>query len=124
MVPISNPDQYERDIVAAERISDVLEVYADTLGEIRPSVFETLFDFNWGKFGINRDQHPTPMEHLAYIKKVCPEFLIDQNIENWVENEFQKSLRKFPNPKNPKFPAAYRNPRENTLWDPITRGQF
>lgn len=32
-----------------------------------------------------RDIHPVPLEHLEYLEKVCPEFVIEDSTKKWIE---------------------------------------
>jgi hypothetical protein len=41
-----------------------------------------MYDF----YQINRDYHPTPMEHLEYIEKIMPEYTISDNTVNWLKD--------------------------------------
>ena len=43
-----------------------------------------LFPFDF--FETNRDYHPTPAEHLEYIKKILPEHAISDSTVDWVRN--------------------------------------
>lgn len=48
---------------------DVIELYQDVLDAIQPSFYTALYNEQWP----NRpDNHPTPVEHLAYLDKVLP----------------------------------------------------
>lgn len=73
---------------------DVRNLYRSTLEAIRPSVYETVFDNKWWTgSGIpdsydpkQRDFHPTPSEHLAYLASVCPEIPLEEHAINWMQN--------------------------------------
>ena len=45
MVPIDNSDQYS--VVKISNCDDILDLYKDTIKEIRPSIYEKIFNFNW-----------------------------------------------------------------------------
>lgn len=84
----SNPE----DQVSADQ--DVRDLYQSTLHEIRPSVYETVFNQQWWSgLGIpdsydvrRRDFHPTPMEHVDYLEKVCPEIQLDFSTKEWMQD--------------------------------------
>lgn len=71
---------------------DVIDLYQDVLNQIRPSVFEQVFNNDWNsRPGIpdsnqpdRRDFHPTPCEHLEYLDKVCPDLVLDSAIVDWM----------------------------------------
>ena len=42
--------------------------------------------FNYDFYQINRDYHPTPVEHLEYIEKILPEYTISDSTVDWVRN--------------------------------------
>ena len=41
-----------------------------------------MYDF----YQINRDYHPTPMEHLEYIEKIMPDYNVSDSTVDWVKN--------------------------------------
>jgi hypothetical protein len=65
-----------------------------TLGECSD---EILNRFGFGDKMIRTDYHPTPIEHLAYLLKIVPEFEISNTDEEWaIEMDTKlKSLTKF-----------------------------
>ena len=92
MVPVGNSDQYNYTANSdLAEIDDLLISYSELLNSFYPSVFEEIFNFNWQSktllSGAERfDNHPTPMEHLQYIKQVAPELyaLISSDTFKWV----------------------------------------
>jgi hypothetical protein len=83
MVPVTNIDQYT--VKPFDNIIEITDLYKDTINDIRPSVFETVFDFNWTKIKDPKsDLHPTPVEHLLYLDKVVPEISISEQTRHWV----------------------------------------
>jgi len=85
MVPITNPEQYQQSEI---RFTDsVCEIYKETIDFIRPSVFETVFNFDWHSLRPegSYDLHPTPLEHLKYLDLVVPEISISQATRQWAE---------------------------------------
>jgi hypothetical protein len=51
------------------------------------TIFEEIKSmFNYDFYQINRDYHPTPAEHLEYIKKILPEHAISDSTVDWVRN--------------------------------------
>lgn len=100
MVPIYNPVQYEHHTVSNE-IHDLLKSYQPIIDQVRSSVYEVIFNFNWWsrpflpknlqKIDIEynstktrKDLHPTPGEHLEYLDKILPEYKIDLNTRQCV----------------------------------------
>lgn len=142
MMPLENPMQYEI-ADANDSIKDILPYYKSVVDEIRPSVYEVVFNHDWWSRPflpqpsdkiennynenagtnwptwqqfLNKDfkdvsedilqvildknrwdweklykrkkrvnTHPTPSEHLEYIQKVLPEFVIDQSTVKWAQ---------------------------------------
>ena len=83
MVPITNVDQYT--VAPLKNTNKITELYKDTISNIRPSVFEKVFKFNWKSKNRQKvDLHPLPMEHLEYLDIVVPEIQISQATRNWV----------------------------------------
>lgn len=73
-----------------QNVSDAIALYKDVIEHIKPSVFETVFDKNWnsrpGIYDQNvnrRDFHPTPEEHLLYLDRILPEYIVDQRTRDW-----------------------------------------
>jgi len=102
MVPITNTDQYSK--IYLNNTNDAELLYKDTLDCIRPSVYESIFDFDWksnplsksffeskidetsqifSRSYIKDDLHPTPLEHLKYLDSILPEFFISEKIRKW-----------------------------------------
>lgn len=99
MVPITNIDQYY--VNSFNDINHISDLYEETINYIKPSIFETVFDFDWWKNkNPNDDGHPNSLEHLEYIEKILPEFVISQQTRNWVLemvniNNFETCLPKI-----------------------------
>lgn len=103
MVPLdqdTSTNQLGEDPTGEKGLTDVIDLYRPILGDIAPSVFETVFHNNWftGQ-GIpdsfdpkRRDFHPTPQEHLAYLDRVWPEKEITSHTREWV-NRVQQQLQ-------------------------------
>ena len=49
---------------------DVTALYQDVIDSIAPSYYTVLFQEKWPNH--NGDEHPSPMEHLAYLDAVLP----------------------------------------------------
>lgn len=72
--------------------ADVRLLYQDTLRCISPSMFEVSFGSNWNsRSGIpdsfdstRRDFHPTPLEHLEYIKHTFSDVRLSQSTHDWM----------------------------------------
>lgn len=84
MVDIDNPNQYK--YTKAKNISDVLSIYDEAIKLIRPSMFNTIFKYNWNSRFVKQDPHPHPIDYLEYIEKVLPEFTIDDDTRTWVKS--------------------------------------
>jgi hypothetical protein len=79
------------------KLDDVAKVYQPTLDQIKPSMFEIIFNKNWNsRTGIQhngrRDFHPTPTEHLEYLEKVLPEFVITSQTKLWT-NDCEQAVK-------------------------------
>jgi hypothetical protein len=73
--------------------SDVRELYADTISIVKPSVYDTVFCGDWqSRPGIldhntkRRDFHPTPMEHLEYLRNIEPELVVEKSTVDWMQS--------------------------------------
>ena len=70
-------------------IEDIKELYKDELAAIKPSVYDVVFDGNWGSRNsykpLVNDDHPTTKEHLMYLNKVLPEYNINNNTLELIE---------------------------------------
>ena len=53
------------------------QIYAKTLELVRPSVHLTIYRANWDYAAFNGDYHPTPQQHLNYLRYVLPELEVD-----------------------------------------------
>lgn len=98
---------------AIQDVSDVINLYKNTIETIRPSIFEKIFNNDWtsrsGIYDANvgrRDFHPTPLEHLMYLDCILPEFSIKESSRLWAETitkEMQQGLEFMWNePNRPK----------------------
>jgi hypothetical protein len=95
MVPIQNYDQYT--IAELDEAQPLFDLYANTLENIRPSVYEKVFNYKWRPQ--EQDMHPTSIEHLEYLDKVVPEIPISEATRSWarsVENSDNYSTNKPP----------------------------
>lgn len=74
--------------------ADVRTLYQSTLDQIKPSVYQTVFNKEWfSGTGIpdsydrsRRDFHPTPTEHVQYIDTVMPGLITQQSTRDWMSN--------------------------------------
>lgn len=82
MVPIKNYDQYT--VAELDEVQPILDLYADTLKKIRPSVYQTVFNYKWRP--LEQDMHPTTLEHLAYLDQVVPEISISADTRLWAKS--------------------------------------
>ena len=72
---------------------EVIDLYASTIKNIKPSAYEVIFNFNWESRPVlvqNKykriDFHPLPLEHLEYIEKILPEYSISASTRKWAEH--------------------------------------
>lgn len=97
MVPLyqSNRDnQLGEDPQDGYQLDDVYDLYRDLFKHIAPSVLETVFGGSWfSGTGIpddfdpkRRDFHPTPLEHLEYLRQVAPDIQISLDTQQWMED--------------------------------------
>lgn len=92
-VPITKHDDWF-DIISLKN-NDVYNLYENVIKEIKSSYYEVIFQNEWKHFtdnGQERDSHPTPNEHLEYIRKVLPEFTVTNKMEEFAEQETIKFL--------------------------------
>ena len=96
MVPLINQDQYHQ---STTRFDDVELLYKDTLDLISPSFLEAIFANDWDSrrpVAKIEDRHPLPLEHLEYVGKIMPDFVISQAVKDYaaqVQQEFvERSL--------------------------------
>lgn len=82
MVDIDMHDQYK--ITKAQNIEDVLNTYQESLSVIKPSIYKTIFNYKWDSRGKKNDPHPHPIDHLAYVEKILPEFNLRPETKQWV----------------------------------------
>jgi hypothetical protein len=71
-----------------------LIAYEPTLAKIKPSVHRTVFQNDWHSRAIfgqqtRSDIHPSPKEHLEYIKTVLPKLNISEATQQWVDQADQ-----------------------------------
>jgi hypothetical protein len=64
MVPVDNSDQYN--ISPIKGVTEILDAYKETIESIRPSVFETVFKFDW----LSRDLFVENTEYQLDYKKI------------------------------------------------------
>lgn len=87
MVPFHSESSDSKKI---DGVDYILKFYKHVIKSVKPSVFELIFNNDWGsrphrpvyhvpwqkeKF---RDNHPTPAEHLEYLQKIYPEIIFSQ----------------------------------------------
>ena len=81
----------------SETTNDVLHIYKTLCDQIKPSVHKVVFNYDWqsrpvllapsSKTGkLHRtDWHPIPSEHLEYLQKVLPQYIITDENKAWVK---------------------------------------
>lgn len=97
MVPFDSESSNDKKI---DNVEYILRFYEETLKSIRPSVIEVVFNNNWESrpqrpmYKVTwskemfRDNHPTPLEHLMYIKMLYPEIKFSNETLEFV-NEYE-----------------------------------
>lgn len=73
MVPINNIDQYS---ISLTNNDDIIKLYKDTIDSIRPSVYETIFNFNW-------HSKPFPPVNLITHNELCQEIYTSLAGSDW-----------------------------------------
>lgn len=73
--------------------SAMKELFGDSLSKLKPSMHENVFSGDWNSLPdhnlpdreLRIDGHPTPLEHMTYMRQVIPgEFVISPEVENEV----------------------------------------
>jgi len=99
MVPLDNVDQYD---VTTSPDRDVVELYQPTLDAVRPSVYETIYNFDWlsraNRYAVG-DKHPDTPTHLEFLQKVLPEYDISPDTIDWVRNYQHNKNYTMPDPE-------------------------
>lgn len=77
--------------------SDVLDLYKDVLQIIKPSFFETIFNYNWSsrKSVLDskiKDLHPLPADHAEYVNNFLPNFKLSNKMQELAIKETQGLL--------------------------------
>lgn len=92
------------DSLLIENIEYLENFYKDILKEILPSPFEIIFNFDWNsrkrrpQYHVSWkkekyiDNHPTPEEHLEYLKLIFPNVRFSQNTLKKVQEETSRCL--------------------------------
>jgi hypothetical protein len=93
MVDINNV-QFSLYEPVESQVQDLLIAYEPTLAKIKPSVHRTVFQNDWHSRAIfgqqtRSDIHPSPKEHLEYIKTVLPKLNISEATQQWVDQADQ-----------------------------------
>jgi len=101
MVDFESWDQYTN--AKTENIKDILEHYKETILAVKLSVHKTVFNYNWycknpwKIIGADQrpDAHPTPKEHLEYLKLVL-DYQPSGAVNDWVEKIDKEVIALFP----------------------------
>ena len=102
MVPIYQSNQYHKN--TDDEARPILKFYANTVASIRPSFYETIFNFDWflpptvrvqdpDSGAIRVDPHPTPSRHLHYLTHTYPNIRFSKNTIDFATRETSKLLR-------------------------------
>ena len=91
------------DISIDPKYKELLNLYHDDIKDIPPTVFEIMYNSDWysrksrpimvhNRLGKVADLHPTPYEHLEYLKYIFPDLRFSERTLSKIE-ESQKSLK-------------------------------
>ena len=89
------------DDMSPEDISDVIDLYSDTLNMIKPSVHEVIFDNCWHTPSRNwnnkprSDYHPLPAEHTEYLQQVLPEYQLTSSSIQQAQQDSEFIIRNY-----------------------------
>ena len=118
MVPIDSADEFGNSLI--NDVTDVLNLYKKTIEQIKPSIYEIIFNCNWfskPKCKLDQtsidsvkelmttrqklknlvkqhnfvDPHALPCDHMEYLEKVLPDHSISTSTREWV-NTITKDL--------------------------------
>jgi hypothetical protein len=112
MVPFGNTLDGPGNLTPAQK--EVVALYKDDVGAIKPSVWEVCFDYNWhsrqprsvtftNNPGVNHhvygkgwyeDNHAHPKEHLEYLQKLWPNTQFKDSTVEYVNYWHQRVLDK------------------------------
>ena len=74
----------------------VLDLYKDVLQIIKPSFFETIFNYDWTSKRDNKwklkDYHPLPVDHAEYVNNFLPNFKLSSNMQELAIKESHELL--------------------------------
>lgn len=94
-------ESLKSDGLMMQGVDYLLDFHKDTLSQIKPSVFETVFKNDWNtrlprpKYKVcwttekYVDNHPTPLEHFEYLKLTFPDTTFAQSTIDYVNNHDQ-----------------------------------
>lgn len=98
VVPLEyHDDSHAADDCFAKLDQSVLALYQPVIDKIKPSMFETVFHGDWfsrnGEIKMARlNPHPTPLEHLEYLRAQWPELAISNSTIEWTSKADQLVL--------------------------------
>jgi hypothetical protein len=93
MIPVNQISEWH-DSINDNTYDELFKLYENDLKTIRSSVFEIIFNSNWRipkrqprprHIDGQEDFHPTPYEHLEYIKNIFPELSISEKTLNLID---------------------------------------
>jgi hypothetical protein len=105
MAPITKIAEFTDDKFEDLASQELIKLYDAELKSINSSVLEIVFDNNWfssklprprynikdSNGELKRDHHPSPYEHLEYIRQIFPNIAISEKTLNLID-ESQKTL--------------------------------
>ena len=97
-------DSLSSDDIKMTGVDEVLNLYSDVISKIKPSVFDVIFNGNWNNVplrpkyiaswakGVYTDNHPTPDEHLEYIRRTFPGTIFKESTIEFAHETTNKLL--------------------------------
>lgn len=59
------------------KFNSVTDMYSNSLKQIKPSVHNVIYNYDWHNAAFDNDYHPTPQQHIDYLDAVLPELSVD-----------------------------------------------
>ena len=111
MLPIDSADEFDNSLI--DDVDNILNIYEKTIKQIKPSIYEIIFNYNWfSKPKCKMDQttiksvkkkmttslklenlvkqynfvdpHALPSDHMEYLEKIMPDLNISTSTRKWI----------------------------------------
>ena len=104
MIPFVS-EAADNELATDPRTLAILDFYKELISEIKPSMFETIFNENWHsqtprpKYfsptlkSVFTDLHPTPLEHLKYIESIFPNINFKKETVNFAKEQTENIFK-------------------------------